>query len=204
MLNSKMFLALLLSVVVPFSLLHAGKDAAPAESPVIPVTTIPFYVGIGGVWSITSTNCPCAQGSGGRKYDNSNFGGILRLGYDFNPFFGIEARFLKSKYSKKFAETSHYGLYLKPQVHISDAVNIYGLLGYGKTRIDCTYKKKPIYDSYGFSFGAGMEYDFVSADGQGDAEEGWGMFLDYQNILWDKGQGKTRSNVFSAGITYDF
>ena len=197
----KSIYAIALTLSLSFSALHAGKNSTPADSPVIPVTAIPLYIGIGGVWSMTSTNCPCAAGK--RLYDSSNFGGIVRIGYDFNPFFGIEARALKSKYSKKFAETTHYGLYLKPQYHISNAMNIYALAGYGHTRIDSTCKT-PLYEKNGFSFGAGMEYDFASADGQGDAEEGWGMFADYQNLLLDKGINKVRSNIFSLGITYDF
>ncbi len=204
MLNTKTLSTLLLSALIPFSLLHAGKNSEPADSPIIPVVTIPFYVGIGGLWSITSTDCPCASANGTRKYDNTNFGGILRVGYDFTPFFGIEARFLRSQLSKKFATTTHYGIYAKPQFHVSDAVNVYGLIGYGHTQIDCDVKPKPIYDDNGWSFGAGIEYDFASADGQGDAEEGWGAFIDYQNILYDAGKGNVRSNVFSAGITYDF
>jgi len=31
-----------------------------------------------------------------------------------------------------------------------------------------------------------------------------GMFIDYQNLLLNKGINKVRSNVYSAGITYDF
>jgi opacity protein-like surface antigen len=179
----------------------AGKNTAPALSPVVPVD-LPFYIGVGGVWSITSLDCPCKKGL--RKYDNSNFGGIVRIGYDFNPYFGIEGRVLKSKFSKRFAETTHYGLYLKPQYHITDAINVYALIGYGHTRVDTTCKT-PLYDQNGMSFGAGLEYDFQALPNeQGDAETGWGLFVDYQNLLWDKGVGKVRSNIVSAGITYDF
>jgi len=191
----RLFLALLLSLTT----VQAGKNVTKADSPVAAVVTNPFYVGIGGVWSMISTDC-CHKK---RIYDSANFGGILRLGYDFNPFFGIEARYLNSRIHSKFATMSHYGLYAKPQVHISDAVNVYALVGYGHTRVDCKYRH-PLYEGNGVSFGGGMEYDFVSGDGQGDAEEGFGMFIDYQNILYNRGNGKTRANVVSAGITYDF
>jgi len=152
---------------------------------------------------MVSNNCPCA-GAKKRLYDTTNFGGILRVGYDFNPFFGIEARFLRSQLAKNYATTTHYGIYAKPQVHISDAVNIYGLIGYGHTQVDCKYKTNPIYEGNGLSFGGGVEYDFAAGDGQGDAEEGWGAFVDYQNLLRDAGKLKVSSNVISAGITYDF
>jgi opacity protein-like surface antigen len=197
----KSFLSIVLATVLSMVTLYAGKNSEPAASPVVPVD-LPLYIGIGGVWSMTSTDCPCAAGK--RLYDSSNFGGIIRIGYDFNPFFGIEARALKSKYSKKFAETTHYGIYLKPQYHITEAMNLYALAGYGHTRVDSTCKS-PLYEKNGFSFGAGMEYDFTSlVNEQGDAETGWGMFVDYQNLLMDKGINKVRSNIFSTGITYDF
>jgi opacity protein-like surface antigen len=191
---------LILAMLVSITAAHAGKNTEPADSPVIPVTTVPFYIGIGGVMGVVSAKCPCGE----RLYDRSNFGGIVRVGYDFSPFFGVEARILRSQLSKNFATTTHYGLYAKPQIHINDAINIYALIGYGHTKINCDYQSKPLYEGNGWSLGAGMEYDFASADGQGDAEEGWGMFVDYQNILRDAGKNAVRSNVVSAGITYDF
>jgi OOP family OmpA-OmpF porin len=195
-----------LKVLIAFGLIavsaQAGKNAEPADSPVVPVT-VPFYIGIGGSMGMTSAACPCA-GNAARKYDTTNFGGLLRIGYDFNPYFGVEARFLRSQLSRNFAKTTHYGLYAKPQFHISDAVNVYALIGYGHTKVECDYKPKPLYDANGWSFGGGIEYDFVSGDGQGEAESGWGAFVDYQNLLRDAGADKVRSNVFSAGITYDF
>jgi len=195
------FAGVALSLFLSVTALYAGKNTEPAQSPIIPVD-LPIYIGIGGIWSTTSTDCPCASGE--RLYDSSNYGGIVRLGYDFNPYFGIEARFLKSQFSKKFAETTHYGLYLKPQYHITEAMNVYALAGYGRTRID-TDCQSPLYEDNGFSFGAGMEYDFKSlSNEQGDAETGWGMFADYQNLLWDEGPNNVRSNIFSVGITYDF
>ncbi len=192
-----------LAALVSTVMLQAGKNTEPADSPVIPVT-VPFYIGIGGIMGMVSTSCPCAGDSETRQYDTSNFGGLLRIGYDFNPWFGVEARFLHSELSKNFATTTHYGLYAKPQVHISDAINVYGLIGYGHTRVDCDLRDAPLYDDNGWSFGGGIEYDFASGDGQGDAEEGWGAFVDYQNLLHDKGEDLVRSNVISAGITYDF
>ena len=181
----------------------AGKNTEPAETPVVPVAT-PFYIGIGGVMGMASTICNCGGSRKSRKYDTTNFGGILRVGYDFNPFFGIEARFLRSQLSKNFATTTHYGLYAKPQYHISDGVNIYGLIGYGHTRVDCKYQTTPLYEGFGWNFGGGIEYDFASFDGQGDTEQGWGAFVDYQNSLRDAGGNKVRSNIISAGLTYDF
>lgn len=182
----------------------AGKNAEPAKSAVVPVVT-PFYIGVGGAMGMVSTDCACSgKAAGVRKYDTTNFGGLLRVGYDFNPYFGIEARFLRSQLSRNFATTTHYGLYAKPQFHISDAVNVYALIGYGHTKIDCIYKRNPLYEGNGWNFGGGIEYDFASHDGQGDTEQGWGAFVDYQNTLRDAGVNNVRSNIISVGLTYDF
>ena len=189
----------------------AGKNVLPASTPVVPVVNpIPLYVGLGLLWSGTSTGCPCAEDK--RLYDNT-YGGILRVGYDFNQYIGIEARALKSSLSKRFSETTHYGIYLKPQYHVTNALNVYGLIGYGKTKIECDYKGT-LYDKSGFSFGIGMEYDIsrdrdpvASArtfDGQGDQEKGWGVWVDYQNLLFNEGNLDIKSNIVTIGVTYDF
>ena len=193
----------LATVAVVTMAAHAGKNVEPAQSPVVAVPIIPLYIGIGAAMGMVSNDCPCAVDNK-RKYDTTNFGGLLRVGYDFNPYFGIEARFLRSQLSKQYATTTHYGIYAKPQYHITDAVNVYGLIGYGHTSVDCTDKKDPLYEGNGWSFGGGVEYDFTAGDGQGDAEEGWGAFVDYQNILRDAGELTVRSNVISTGVTYDF
>ena len=201
----------LLSLVTLFVLLAssyatAGKNYEPVESDVVPVDVPnPFYVGIGGIWSGVSRDCPCD----GSRIKDSTYGEILRVGYDFNPYFGIEARALQANLGIDFAKTTHYGIYAKPQYHITEAMNIYGLAGYGHTDVICTtsMSKKGSNDFHknGFSFGAGVEYDLSQDLGfQGDEEEGWGLFADWQNLAYHDTPQKTNVNVVSAGITYDF
>ncbi len=182
----------------------AGKNVEPVETEVIPVVQpIGLYVGIGGSWTGFSRDCACA---GSRKKD-STYGETLRIGYDFNPFFGIEARYLRNDFGVDLASINHYGIYLKPQYHITDSTNIYALAGYGHTNIKCAVGVNKANDkSYNaFSFGAGIEYD-LSQDlgGQGDEEEGWGLFADWQNLAWNRDPNSVKVNVVSAGVTYDF
>ncbi len=184
----------------------AGKDVEPVETEVIPVAQpIGLYVGIGANWTGFSRDCACS-GPGSRKKDSS-FGETVRLGWDFNPFFGVEARYLRNDYGVELASISHYGIYLKPQYHITDTTNIYALVGGGHTKIDCAANvqqaSKKEYNA--LSFGAGIEYDLSSDQGvQGDEEEGWGLFADWQNLAWNRDPNHVRVNVVSAGITYDF
>jgi opacity protein-like surface antigen len=57
----------------------------------------------------------------------------------------------------------------------------------------------------GLSIGAGIEYDLSPDEGiQGDAEEGWGLFVDWQNLAYKDSPQNTNINVVSAGVTYDF
>ena len=151
----KIVLAGLLGAFVA-SASYAGKNVMETESPVAPVT-VPFYIGVGGVMGMVSTDCACQGAAGVRKYDTTNYGGLLRVGYDFNPYFGIEARALRSQLSQLFATTTHVGLYAKPQLHITDAINVYGLVGYGYTQVDCKFQTKPLYKGAGWSFGGGIE-----------------------------------------------
>ena len=197
-----------IAVIATTLTLSAGKNVAPVKSPVLPVAIpIGLYVGIGAIWAPTSIDCPCSGNV--RKYDNP-FGGIVRVGYDFNQYFGIEGRYLKARYSRNFATTTHYGIYLKPQYHLTNALNIYGLIGYGNTKIECDHKTKALYNDSGLSFGAGIEYDFSqdnsssAFDSQGNRKQGFGVWVDYQNLLNDKGSSKVRANVVSTGITYNF
>jgi len=183
----------------------AGKDVEPVETEVIPVVKpIGLYVGIGGNWTGFSRDCSCA---GGARKKDSSWGETLRVGWDLNPYFGIESRYLRNDYAIDLASVTHYGIYLKPQYHITDLMNVYALAGYGHTRIDCAKNVSGAQNQEynGFSFGAGVEYD-LSGDqgGQGDEEEGWGLFADWQNLAIKKGKNKVDVNIVSAGITYDF
>ena len=200
-----------LGVLLSGSSASAGKNVEMVETEVVPViANLPFYIGIGGHWTGISRDCPCKNNT---RLKDSTYGGIVRVGYDFNPFFGVEGRALKVFGGQNFSETSHYGFYLKPQVHITERTNIYALAGYGHTEVLCTVANKighgakngQDFKKNGFSIGAGMEYDLSPERGyQGDEEEGWGLFLDWQNLAWQATPQKTNVNVVTAGITYDF
>ena len=195
-----------------------GKYVAPVEADVAPIPAvtnpIPLYVGIGAVAAFIKRDpCPCAPNAADIK--DHRYGGIIRAGWDFNPYIGIEARGLKTFGSDTFSTTEHYGLYLKPQYHVADKINVYGLVGYGRTTIDYTNGvRSSTLKKNGFSYGVGMEYDLSADesqgeyargfDGQGDQEKGWGLWIDFQHLLSNEGMTHTDSNIITVGITYDF
>ena len=189
--------ALLLST----ALLSAGKNVAPATVPVVPVVTPwPLYIGVGlAMTDIDRDPCPCASGQ--TIAEDHRYGGVVRIGMDFNDFFGIEARALKSLESGVFSETTHYGLYLKPQLSLSEDLSIYGLLGYGNTQIDYTNGiKSSTTDESGLAYGAGAAYR-LSKDAEGN---GWGVWADYSRLLKDKGAVHSTVDVLTAGVMYHF
>ncbi len=200
-----------LSSLLMSGALMAGKNVAPAVVPVVPIVNVnPLYVGLGLLWSGASINCPCDNSS---RKKNTSYGVMGRIGYDFNQYIGIEARAFKASIDKNFAETTHYGVYLKPQYHITDKFNVYGLIGYGQTKIDFDCPTMDTYDESGVSLGLGFEYDMSADetvvasrafDGQGDQEKGWGIWVDYQNLLHNEGPNKIKANIVTAGVTYDF
>ena len=202
----KMLSIVVLGAVLATGHAMAGKNVEPVESEVVPVATpIGLYAAIGANWTGYSRDCPC---DGKRKKD-STFGETLRLGWDFNPFFGIEARYLRNDFGINFAKVQHYGIYLKPQYHVTDLMNVYALVGYGHTSITCQSKGKKLGGNdqafNSISLGAGIEYDLSGDRGiQGDEEEGWGLFADVQYLPMKNKANNPRVTMISAGITYDF
>lgn len=215
---TKKLITLLTIMTLTNHIYAGGKGVVPAISPIaeIPVVTeinpIPLYIGIGGLWAGLSRDCACVNGN----VEEETYGGIIRAGYDFNQYVGIEARGLYSSIQKDIATTQHYGVYLKPMLPVGENMNVYGLIGYGNTQLDCIVTTLS-YDKNSFSWGAGFEYDFSDKtsdleegiydrvfDGHGDQEKGWGMWIDYQNLLRDSGVSNFNSNIVTAGITYDF
>lgn len=200
--------------------LFGGGDIAPAVAPVAIAQEAdpnPFYVGVGILWAGVSRDCS-TPGCPNVRLKDSTWGGIIRAGWEYNQYIGIEGRALKATIDSDWGETTHYGIFLKPQYPVSERVNIYGLLGYGHTEIDTDCI--PIRDSFehdGFSYGIGLEYDLSDTesdreegtydrpfDGHMDQEKGWGLWVDYQNLMHNEGPANFKSNIVSFGITYDF
>ena len=198
---------------------YAGGDIAPIMMPVEPVAVqhapSPVYIGAGMVWGQYNKGC-----SGECQYEDVTYGMMIRLGYDFNQYIGVEARFISTFWGADDLggqELQHVGLFVKPMAPISENFNVYGLLGYGWTETSTGGNRNlETVDKDGFSAGLGLEYDLSNKeadreanayyangfDGQGDQELGWGLFLDYQRLLIDNEYPEM--DVVSAGLTYDF
>ena len=180
-----------------------------------------FYAGLGITGSRYKSNCDCPPDKG----DSSSLGGVssktqgsgkensvallVRVGYDFNRYVGLEARGIKTLTSDN-ANISHVGLFVKPMIPVTDGLNAYGLVGLAKTKVTGTYQNV---DAESLALGAGVEYDLSrdtpkegrysrEFDGQGDQEKGMGLFLDYERLVAKKNSPDL--DTVSAGVTYDF
>jgi len=217
--KKNILVSLLAVVAMSSTAVAGGKGVVPVEAPVEPIpvmtTPSPIYLGLGLLWGRYNAQC------GGPKcnYEDVTYGALLRAGYDFSQYFGIEGRLLGTflKAQPNFGqELRHLGIYAKPMYPLSEDFNIYGLLGYGWTQTKTEGKNLKEVDEGGFSAGIGLEYDLSDMeddreedtlyeggfDGQGDQEKGWGLFVDYQRLLIKS--DVPDMDVISGGVTYDF
>ncbi|PTB83664.1 hypothetical protein C9926_01760 [Sulfurovum lithotrophicum] len=189
---------------------YAGGNIVSVVEP-IPVKKLatPIYLGAGFVTGRYNAS----------NYEDVTYGAMLRAGYEFNQYVGLEARYIATFWDKGSLygqQLEHFGLFVKPMLPFNENFNLYGLLGYGWTQTDTSGILNSALDDNGFSAGLGLEYDLSDKrddydeniyypegfDGQADQEMGWGLFVDYQRLLIKSDIPDL--DVVSAGVTYDF
>ena len=196
----------------------AGGDIAPVEpvveTPVVaPVTDRGFYIGAGYSW----------MGNDIDHVDNNlnlgmDYGAImLQAGYKINSYVAVEGRYwigvsddsynikIHGVNSSVSVDADAWGIYVKPMYPVTDAFNVYALLGYGSaTANDITLNdgSKVSLDIDGFSWGLGADYAFT---------DNWSVFLDYvafDDSTWDNSvnslTGDHTFDTINLGVTYKF
>jgi len=189
---------------------------APVPTPVavkptpVPVKNIKangFYAGLGISGAQYKSNCRSGCARSGK---DKTAGVMARVGYDFNRYVGIEARGIRTNWKADGGKVKHAGIFVKPMLPVTNATNIYGLVGVAKTKTDGHLQKT---DAETLALGAGVEVDLSADapkegrynrafDGQGDQEKGIGVFLDYERMVVKSGAPDL--DAISAGVTYDF
>jgi OOP family OmpA-OmpF porin len=199
-------------------ILYAGdKQTVVPTTPVAPIVqdeVNPWYLGVGITWADFNLH------DGVCFYEDVTWGMMARGGYEFNQYFGVEARVIETFWDKgpyDGAPVFHAGLFAKPQYPISERFNIYALAGYGYTKnLGSGRRVEHFDDDWGFSAGIGLEYDLSDRDhdfvddikydrefdGYADQGRGWSLFVDYQRLLIDS--DAPDMDVVSFGIRYDF
>jgi OOP family OmpA-OmpF porin len=197
-----LFSAIALSVIASTS--YAGGDLTvpnyvPVVDPKPPVeieVKTPIYIGVGLVRGrYSGQDCDNDLCS----YEDVTYGAMLRAGYDFNEYFGLETRVLGTFWDvgPLGGQTlQHMGIYAKPMLSLSEESNIYALLGYGWTKSNNDEKLNTV-DDDGFAAGLGFEYSLNT-----DNDQELGLFVDYQRLLIKS--DVPDMDVISAGILFDF
>ena len=201
----KKFNLSLVAILATSTFALAGGDIAPVEpvveTPYVEESTGAFYIGGAYGWQ----NLTIDGSALGTNYVDDNFGSIMiDAGYKFNPYIAVEGRYwfgLSSSQGLGWTTDlpsditiDAWGLYVKPMYPVSDAFNIYALLGYGST--DATYDRAlgGTYTSEsldGFSWGLGADYAFT---------DNVSVFVDYVSLINDE---STSIGLFPADVSVE-
>ena len=194
--------------------LFAGKNVAPAPIPPMPVPEKPtkpaapavlpplgLYVGGGLTYAKGECNCDksvkFSDGTSGKTHESKTYGVNLKAGYDLNEYIGIEGKYLYTPWGDKDRTLKHYGLYLKPNMPVTDNIDAYALLGYGKTECES------LNNSFkGFAWGIGTEFSFGKKTG--GLKDGFGVYAEYLRPLKKSGKIDVKTDTISAGVAYHF
>jgi opacity protein-like surface antigen len=183
----------------------AGGDIAPVEEPIVVVeepvvTDSGFYLGL--AYSYMELTSTVQEDDGWFDDDVLTLAdedlntGMLQVGYKFNPYIAVEGRYWFGGNDTIGTVNDAYGIprqvdydvdtwaiYVKPMYPVTDAFDIYALLGYA----DNGYELSAITsggheeefdldtDIDGFSWGIGAAYSF---------NENFSIFVDY-TVLYD-------------------
>jgi opacity protein-like surface antigen len=214
----------------------AGGDIAPIEEPVVEVPEVVaptdngFYLGL--AYGYLNAVDDVTYGPATVNLFDDSYGEVmLQAGYKFNSYVAVEGRYWfgvsKGSWLNPGGSSSSgipligdaaadlsfdaFGLYVKPMYPVTEAFNVYALLGYGS--IDSTFDGDDNWEdptsADGFSWGIGAEYAF---------NENVSIFIDYTSI-YDSDEDTTvvdaygnvfdisndlSANVIDFGVTYKF
>jgi len=207
----------MVTAIVVSTFAFAGGDIAPVEAqvevPVVAETTGSFYIGAGATLLVDKFSSLDSGYLGDETFNK--VGVMLQGGYEFNKYLAVEGRYW-SVGSKSFymsdidydmnAKVSAYGIFVKPMYPVTDQFTVYGLLGYGHTKVSGTtwgasYNYPYSQTKSGFQGGAGVSYDLT---------DHFSVFTDYvklNNTIGVDSYDYPFSNkpyTVNFGVTYKF
>jgi opacity protein-like surface antigen len=184
---------------------NAGKNFEPVTvDPIpVPVVNIPLGLYLGGGFTYNSSECQCddnikfSDGTTSRVNKSKTYGYNLKAGYTINSFLAVEAKYINTPWGDDNKAIKHYGLYIKPTYAVTENLDIYALLGYGKT--ECETLKE---SEKGFAWGAGAEYTFNKK--VRGFKDGLGVYVEYLRPLKKTGNKDITVDMVNAGVSYHF
>lgn len=172
----------------PTLLLIALTASSAADQSVMSDTTshVTGKVGLSAAKAVCCNHC-----------EDITFGFIGGLGYDFNPYIGIEGRLTRTVWEYEQQEIKqHSGIFVKPAYPISNDIQLYGLIGYAQTKTG----DDKVFGDNGLAWGAGINYYFDRD--HIDSTKRIGLFLDYERML--QKSDSPDLDAVNFGLTYNF
>jgi len=119
----------------------------------------------------------------------------LLAGYVLHPYLALEGRYSISFTQEDFVEMTNMGLFLKPQYPLIETVSVYGLLGYGRVKLDAVNQSKITGDKAGFQWGLGAAYK---------VSEAFSFFGEYSSLAQDVDTDAVNkdADAFTLGLSY--
>jgi len=214
------------AIMAMSTLASAGGDIAPVEpvaEVIAPVVDSGFYVGIAYSAVNVSSDYEGIQNindSWTGEYEEDYDAIMLQAGYKINKYFAVEGRYWESAGDAEWsnegsgtynsgpgtwkesgtysdAEFTAWGIYVKPMYPVTEAVDIYALLGYGNNTL--SYDGVDEFDENGFQWGLGASYDFT---------DNLSLFVDYVQMHTDEtsstnSTGGRNGSAWTGDITSD-
>jgi opacity protein-like surface antigen len=196
----------LVSILALSGFAYAGGDIAPVEEPVVVPVVVDnsaFYVGLGfGQASVNDD--PTAE-------EITSTMIMLQAGYQYNEYVALEGRVslgFNTDYEPGNTgnasgdyddDISSWGIYVKPMYPVTEAFDIYALLGYGGVQLD-NLESGDAYED-GFQWGLGAQYAVT---------ENVLVFADYVSLYDDTGFDyraqleDVDSDAWTLGVSYRF
>lgn len=167
------------------------KEVEPAPAPVAApapvVTKSGFYVG-GALTDVAVRTDDRANLFADKVNQDRQVGLTGVVGYDFMNYLGAELRATMGVANETTDKFKHVGAYLKPNIDVMDALNLYGLVGFGKANMASVDGTET-----GFTYGAGLDYDVT---------ENISVFTDAVNYM--KKEDTNSQWGANLGIKYNF
>ncbi|MCF6243462.1 MAG: porin family protein [Sulfurovum sp.] len=198
----------LLSVIVSGNIVFAGANTTRTVDPIVEIPLIVdesvsgFYLGLG--VSAVSTHEEDLDFFSITEGQDRTGDISLALGYDWNEYIGLEARYMVSIAKEDIVDRSSWGIYVKPQYPITEDFKIYGLIGIGGFDASGTnhFGQNISADDVSLQWGLGVSYQVY---------ENISLYIDYIQVASDVSATAfvnknvdVSSDAINIGISYHF
>jgi len=192
-----------LTVIALTSAGFAGGDVEPAmiPAPEGAVDQSAFYVGLG-LSAVSARDAGLSMDFFDSAVGQDRLGNLtFQAGYEFNKYIGVEGRYATSIAYEDVVEMNGWSLFVKPQYPVTEAFDIYALIGYGGVQLEPASFASVDVDDSGFQWGLGLSYDVTQSVS---------VFFDYTSLAYDmeglyhNGALTVDTDALTLGVSYRF